>query len=233
MINGVVVGLVTDNQDPDGMHRVKVDFPVQGEGISSTWARVVTPMAGADRGLVLLPEVGSEVLLGFAFRSLNAYVLGALYNGGDDTPDPYDNSDGDNFLRLIWTRGDNQLCFDDTSGSEKVGIGAKAGTAGDVTSAPVYDEADASAKTITHYADQDITWEAAQTISITCVDFSLSASASVTIEDGSGGDYVASAMCSIDGGGMLTADASSISIGSGSGSAGSALSVIEPSHPPA
>jgi hypothetical protein len=32
MINGVVVGIVIENQDPDKMHRVKVKFPVDAEG---------------------------------------------------------------------------------------------------------------------------------------------------------------------------------------------------------
>ncbi len=147
MIEGVVVGLVVDNVDPDKRHRVKVEYPVQGEGITSVWARIMTPMAGGNRGLVLIPEIGTEVVLGFAYRSLTPYVLGGVYNGGDD-PDPYANADGDNNLRLLWTRGDHQVVFDDTAGAESLGIGASAGAMGDVTSGPVHQHLDAANATL-------------------------------------------------------------------------------------
>ena len=31
MMNGVVIGIVTDNADPDKMHRVKVEYPVDAD----------------------------------------------------------------------------------------------------------------------------------------------------------------------------------------------------------
>ena len=61
MINGSVVGIVLDNRDPSGLHRVKVRFPVD-DGVDSSWCRIASPMAGADRGLVILPDIGTEVL---------------------------------------------------------------------------------------------------------------------------------------------------------------------------
>ena len=61
-IGGVVVGVVTNNQDPDGLGRVKVRFPWLSEEHESHWARMVTPMAGNDRGFYMLPEVDDEVL---------------------------------------------------------------------------------------------------------------------------------------------------------------------------
>ena len=71
MINGVVVGIVTDNKDPDKMHRVKVQYPVDsGEKVESSWCRMMSPMAGAFRGLVMLPDVGTEVVLMFHGRTL-------------------------------------------------------------------------------------------------------------------------------------------------------------------
>ena len=44
-IQGVVVGVVTNNQDPDGMGRVKVKFPWLSDADESNWARVAAPMA--------------------------------------------------------------------------------------------------------------------------------------------------------------------------------------------
>jgi uncharacterized protein involved in type VI secretion and phage assembly len=56
-IQGVVVGIVTNNQDPDGLGRVKVKFPWLSDVDESTWARIAAPMAGDQRGVYFLPEV--------------------------------------------------------------------------------------------------------------------------------------------------------------------------------
>ena len=127
MINGCVVGIVEDNCDPDGMHRVLVRFPVD-EGVKSSWCRMITPMGGAGRGLVMLPDVGTEVLLSHAYRSLAPFVLGALYNGGADLPEPYRNDDENDDRRVFWSRNDHMVVFDDTAGGELVGVGAMAKT---------------------------------------------------------------------------------------------------------
>jgi len=55
---GVAVAVVTNNKDPDKLCRVKVRYPWHDEATKSYWARLAMPMAGNDRGLVLIPEVG-------------------------------------------------------------------------------------------------------------------------------------------------------------------------------
>jgi uncharacterized protein involved in type VI secretion and phage assembly len=185
MIRGLVVGVVTENQDPDKMHRIKVQYPVDsGEGVSSSWVRMISPMAGNSRGLVMLPEVGTEVVLGFAYNSLSPYVLGAVYNGGDDAPENYHNDDGNNDKRVIWSRNDHLVIFDDTAGAEKVEIGATAGSALDVKSGPVWISNDAAEKTITINSDKNIILEAKETISLKCKDFELKTDATVAMEGG-------------------------------------------------
>jgi len=183
MIEGAVVGVVIDNVDPDKMHRIKVEYPVQGAGIKTTWCRMMTPVAGRDRGLVMLPEIDTEVVMMFAYRSLTPYVIGGVYNGAGD-PDPYANADGKNNLRLVWTRGNHQVVFDDTSGAETLGIGACATGMGDVKSAPVYQHLDAANKVWTEFSEKDITWEAVNTISIKCKTLSIKAQASIKAESG-------------------------------------------------
>ena len=53
VINGCVVGIVLENNDPEGMHRIKVQIPASGGELESYWCRMVTPMAGNQMGLVM------------------------------------------------------------------------------------------------------------------------------------------------------------------------------------
>jgi len=233
-MDGVVVGIVIENEDPDGMHRIQVEYPVDSDSRPRTdWCRMITPMAGADRGLVMLPEIGTEVILGFAYRTNAPYVLGAVYNGGDDTPEPYANADGDNNLRIFWSRNDHMVVFDDTSGAELVGLGAAAGSAGDVTSGVVYQVLDAANKTVTEYCDGDTTWEAKQKVSIKCADLKIEASGSVSIEGGATAVAAGGSSATVDGGGQLELTAAMVAInGPPGGSPGSTSSTPSSSHNP-
>lgn len=117
---GVVVGVVTNNQDPDNLARVKVRFPWLSDDDESHWARVLTPMAGHGRGLYFLPEVDDEVLVAFQHGDVRfPYLLGALWNGQDKPPET---NDGANNLRTIKSRSGHIIRLDDTEGAEKIEI---------------------------------------------------------------------------------------------------------------
>jgi len=121
-----VVGIVTNNQDPEGMGRVKVNFPWLSADDESYWARVAAPMAGNNRGAWFLPEVNDEVLVAFEHGDVRApYVLGALWNG-QDAP-PRNNSDGKNNERVIRSRSGHELVFNDDSQGAHVQIKTNAG----------------------------------------------------------------------------------------------------------
>lgn len=125
-IYGVVVGIVTNNQDPDKMGRVKVRFPWLSDDQESWWARIATVMAGGSRGSYFLPEVNDEVLVAFEHGDVRfPYVIGALWNGKDAPPTT--NDDGKNNIREIKSRSGHILRFDDTDGNEKVVIVDKTG----------------------------------------------------------------------------------------------------------
>ena len=84
---GLVVGTVTNITDPDKVGRVKVKFPGLDQTLESAWARVVTLGGGSGRGLVVLPEVGDEVLVGFEGGDpRQPVVFGGLF--GTRTPIP-------------------------------------------------------------------------------------------------------------------------------------------------
>lgn len=53
-IYGVAIGIVTNNSDPEKRGRVKVNLPWRGENDESYWARIASPMAGNERGIVFL-----------------------------------------------------------------------------------------------------------------------------------------------------------------------------------
>ncbi len=123
---GVVVGVVTNNQDPDNLHRVKVRFPWLSNDVESNWARVAAPMAGNGRGAYFLPEVEDEVLVAFEHgRVDHPYVLGSLWNGQDSAPES--NEDGENNHRTIQSRSGHVFRLNDKSGSETIDIQSQSG----------------------------------------------------------------------------------------------------------
>jgi phage protein D len=95
----LVLGIVTNNDDPDGIGRVRVKYPALGSDVEGAWARIAGPSAGKERGLLMLPVPGEEVLIGFEHDdTTRPYVLGSLYNGhdtpGDDLVQSKDGSFG-------------------------------------------------------------------------------------------------------------------------------------------
>ncbi|HEY6890770.1 MAG TPA: VgrG-related protein [Solirubrobacter sp.] len=80
----LVVGMVTNNNDPDQMGRVRVKYPSLSDTEESAWARIATPSAGNARGLLMLPQVEEEVIIGFEHGDTRRpIVVGSLFNGRD------------------------------------------------------------------------------------------------------------------------------------------------------
>ena len=145
---GVVVGIVTNNQDPENMHRVKVRFPWLSNDVESNWARVAAPMSGKDRGAYFLPEVDDEVLVAFEHGQVDhPFVVGSLWNGKDGAPES--NADGENNHRTLRSRSGHVLRFNDKSGNETIEIIDKTGN-NKIT-------IDSAKNTITIEAQSDIT----------------------------------------------------------------------------
>lgn len=91
----VVVGVVTQTDDPEGLGRVRVRHPTLGENAEGWWARVVAPAAGTARGLLMMPVAGDEVVLAFEQGDpRRAYVLGAVWNGTAKPGEQLVKSDG-------------------------------------------------------------------------------------------------------------------------------------------
>ncbi len=124
--NSIVVGEVTNINDPLHQGRVRVKYPSLDQE-ESDWARLVSPMAGRDRGIHFWPEVGDEVLVAFEHGDpRRPYVLGALWSA-PDAPPADDGKAGQNNWRFIKSRSGHIFKFDDTAGQEKIEIIDQAG----------------------------------------------------------------------------------------------------------
>jgi len=82
------IATVKDNKDPDNMGRVRVQMLWQHDNDMTDWLRVMTPDAGGgkggakNRGLVVVPEPGDQVLVCFRYNDPNRpFVLGSMFHG--------------------------------------------------------------------------------------------------------------------------------------------------------
>jgi uncharacterized protein involved in type VI secretion and phage assembly len=83
----LVIGVVTNNDDPEKMGRVRVKFPGLDESQEGWWARVASVAATGGRGLMMMPLVDDEVVVGFEHGDpRRPFVLGSLW-GGTAKPD--------------------------------------------------------------------------------------------------------------------------------------------------
>lgn len=188
---GVVIGVVTNNQDPEKLARVKVKFPWLSNADESYWARIAAPMAGKDRGTFFLPEVDDEVLVVFEHGNLQfPYILGALWNGKDAPPAT--NEDGKNNVRVIKSRSGHVIKLNDEEGKETIEIIDKSKNNSLVI--------DTAKNTITITTDKDITLSASQgTIKLDAQKIEIKSSADTKIESGAGMDIKATGTMNVKG----------------------------------
>lgn len=174
---GIVIGVVTNNEDPDNLGRVKLKFPWLDDEIESAWARWVAPMAGKDRGFFCLPEVNDEVAVAFEHGDFNRpYVLGALWNGQDTPPEQSGVAvkSGDVVHRIFKTRAGHIIRLDDTSGSEKIEILDKTGNNTIVI--------ECASNKITIASAGEISLNATQKISMSAPSIEISATQGFTVD---------------------------------------------------
>jgi uncharacterized protein involved in type VI secretion and phage assembly len=93
-VDSILIGVVTNNKDPDAMGRVKVQLPsLSGE--ETFWAPVLVPSSGKERGISMLPVVDEQVVVAFENGDPSyPYVLGSVFNGKDTPGDEMAVDDG-------------------------------------------------------------------------------------------------------------------------------------------
>lgn len=122
---GLVTAIVIENNDPQKMNRLKIQYHWQEDG-ATAWTRMMTPYTGKDRGLMFLPEIGDEVVVAFENADPERpIVIGSVWNGKDTGPrDPYRSKDDidNNEVKRIITKTGNTIEIVDTGGKEVIEI---------------------------------------------------------------------------------------------------------------
>lgn len=123
----ILIGVVTDNKDPENMGRVKVKYPTLTEDHTSHWARMVSPMAGKGRGLFILPEIDDEVLVAFEHGDIHRpYIIGMLWNGQDGLPETGVHGSGNVIdRRVFYSRIGHKMSFNDKDGKGDITLTTK------------------------------------------------------------------------------------------------------------
>ena len=93
-IDSIIVGIVTNNRDEEQMGRVKLKLPALSD-VETIWAPVLVPSAGNQRGLMMLPVPGEQVMVAFENGDPSyPYVIGSVFNGRDKPGDELAVEDG-------------------------------------------------------------------------------------------------------------------------------------------
>ena len=86
-VSGLVTAVVSDIDDPLKECRIKIRIPVWDNQEEGIWARYLSTDAGTNRGMIFMPEVGDEVLVGFLNDDpRHPVVLGGLYSAHHSPP---------------------------------------------------------------------------------------------------------------------------------------------------
>ena len=113
--------IVKENNDPEGLGRVRVQFHwQQSENELTPWLRMVNPHGGGDKGFYFVPEIEEQVLIGFeGDNAEHPYVLGTLYNGSQSVG-AFNTQNND--LKVIKTRSGHTIELNDAESAEKITI---------------------------------------------------------------------------------------------------------------
>jgi uncharacterized protein involved in type VI secretion and phage assembly len=117
----IMAAEVADLDDPEKLGRVRVRYPHLDNQLSD-WARLVTLMAGPDRGVFFRPQQGDEVLVALEHNDpRRPYILGSMWSKVD-TPPRDDGQPTQNNWRFFKSRSGHIIKLDDTQGKEKIEI---------------------------------------------------------------------------------------------------------------
>ncbi|GAB4044066.1 type VI secretion system Vgr family protein [Spirosoma litoris] len=108
---------VIDNEDPESLGRVKVEFMWPGNNKESDWLRVGHPYTANGEGMVFIPEIDAQVMVGYESNLAEyPFVLTSLYPKNNRV----NYTQHDNVQKTIQTKGGNKISLYDEGGDEKI-----------------------------------------------------------------------------------------------------------------
>ena len=116
-------GEVVENNDPDGMGRIRVQFiwqkEAQGDDAKTPWMRMASASGGGDKGFYLVPEKGDQVLVAFEHsHPERPYGLTGMYHGKAKP----EHHDPENLKKSLKTKGGHQFLMNDEKGKESMAL---------------------------------------------------------------------------------------------------------------
>lgn len=127
------IAKVTDNQDEDGLNRIKVTTQYKEEAVSY-WLPYLSASAGNGVGFSSLPDIDDQVLvLAMGNSRENQVVIGSFWNENFHPPKTEENADADlngdgkNSLSFVKSKSSNMIILDDSEGKEKIQLIATGG----------------------------------------------------------------------------------------------------------
>jgi type VI secretion system secreted protein VgrG len=112
---------VTDNNDPEKMSRVKVEFNWQSDDRDSEWVRIGSFYSGGSdgKGMQFIPEKEAQVVIGYELnRPEQPFIITSLYPKKDGTRAVK----GSNDEKLIYTMAGNTVELIDKRGENYIQI---------------------------------------------------------------------------------------------------------------
>lgn len=123
----VCFGKVLQNQDKDHPNQVKVQLSVlYEEGFNEAWAYLAVPFGGEQYGFHFVPEVGEQVLVLFPYDEL-PIVLSSVIGLKALPSECSDNKE--NYMKMIKTKGGNEICINDKKDNAEIQIKTAGGAA--------------------------------------------------------------------------------------------------------
>ncbi|HRI70688.1 MAG TPA: type VI secretion system tip protein TssI/VgrG [Polyangium sp.] len=127
--SAVVVGPKGEDIHVDEYGRVKLQFPwdreAQGDDKGSCWVRVAQAWAGPGFGMMTMPRVGQEVLVGFVEGDPDLpMVVGRMFDTTSPVPYPMPENKTRTVLKSNSKNGGNEITFEDKADGELLYLSA-------------------------------------------------------------------------------------------------------------
>lgn len=114
-LGGLQIGKVVKlSEDPEALDRIQIKLPASKPASEEAlmWARYAAPYASAGAGLMLLPEIDDEIVVGFLDEDPTApVILGSLHN--PKAARPMSVSDEKNTIKLFHSRSGLTITFNE------------------------------------------------------------------------------------------------------------------------